>query len=143
MTTRPETAPPQNRAIVQFPDPPPDEMTAYYTVNWPGYPGALANHLGNLETTIITSEVAAALLLTPDWQGVRYPDLLVAFDADPVANRARKGYLIPEQGKPPDFVLEVASDRTHERDRTTKRADYERLGVLEYWRFDPDGSRPS
>ena len=128
--------------IVQFPEPPPEEMTAYYTVNWPGYPGALANHFGNPETTIITSEVAAALMLTPDWEGVRYPDLPIAFGVDPAANRARLGYLIPEQGKPPDFVLEVASDSTYRRDVTIKRADYARMGVLEYWRFDPQGDQP-
>ena len=142
MTPKPKTAPPDAGEIIQFPDPPPEEMTAYYTVNWPGYPGSLAEHLGNPETTIITSEVAAALLLTPDWEDVRYPDLLIAFDVDPAANRARKGYLIPEQGKPPDFVLEVASDSTYRHDATAKRADYARMGVLEYWRFDPDGDRP-
>ncbi len=128
--------------IVQFPEPPPEEMTAYYSVNWPGYPGALADHFGHPETTIITSEVAAALLLTPDWQGVRYPDLLIAFNANPAANRARLGYLIPEQGKPPDFVLEVASDSTYRHDRTDKRSDYARMGVPEYWRFDSNGARP-
>ncbi len=128
--------------IVQFPEPPPEEMTAYYSVNWPGYPGALADHFGHPETTIITSEVAAALLLTPDWQGVRYPDLLIAFNANPAANRARLGYLIPEQGKPPDFVLEVASDSTYRRDLMDKRPDYARMGVPEYWRFDPNGARP-
>lgn len=142
MTPKPKTAPPDAREIIQFPEPPPEEMTAYYTVNWPGYPGSLADHLGNPDTTIITSEVAAALLLTPDWEGVRYPDLLVAFDVDPAANRARKGYLIPEQGKPPDFVLEVASDSTYRHDSTVKRDDYARLGVPEYWRFDPDGGLP-
>ena len=142
MTPKPKTAPPDAGEVIQFPDPPPEEMTAYYTVNWPGYPGSLAEHFGNPETTIITSEVAAALLLTPDWEDVRYPDLLIAFDVDPAANRARKGYLIPEQGKPPDFVLEVASDSTYRHDATVKRADYARMGVLEYWRFDPDGDQP-
>ena len=142
MTPKPKTAPPEAGEIIQFPNPPPEEMTAYYTVNWPGYPGSLSNHFGNPETTIITSEVAAALMLTPDWEGVRYPDLLIAFDVDPAANRARLGYLIPEQGKPPDFVLEVASDSTFQRDVTVKRDDYARMGVLEYWRFDPKGDLP-
>ncbi len=128
--------------IVQFPEPPPEELTAYYCVSWPGYPGALADHFGRLETTVITSGVAVALLLTPDWQGVRYPGLLIAFNANPAANRARLGYLIPEQGKPPDFVLEVASDSTYRRDLIVKRSDYARMGVPEYWRFDPDGGRP-
>ena len=42
----------------------------------------------------------------------KYPDLLVAFDADPVAYDASNGYVVSEQGKPPDFILEVASRRT-------------------------------
>ena len=38
--------------------------------------------------------------------------MLVAFDADPANYKASNGYLISEQGKPPDFVLEIASRRT-------------------------------
>ena len=52
---------------------------------------------------------------------------------------ARNGYLIPEQGKPPDFVLEIASESTGGEDETAKRDDYEAMGVLEYWRFDHTG----
>ena len=77
----------------------------------------------------ITSEAAAALVPTESYEGVRFPDLLVAFDTDPAVNIARNGYLIPEQGKPPDFVLEVASRATGRRDETTKREDYSRMGV--------------
>ncbi len=142
MTTRRAAAPaPGAGDIIQFPDPPPEEMTAYYNVNFPGYPGALADHFGNLHTTVITSEVAAALIPTESYEGVRYPDLLIAFNVDPAANYARKGYLIPEQGKPPDFVLEVASESTGSRDETVKRRDYAAMGVPEYWRFDPSGGQ--
>ena len=125
--------------MVQFPDPPPEEMTAYFDVNFPAYPASLAAHFGNRETTVITSEIAAALIPTASYEGVRYPDLLIAFDADPVADVARNGYLIPEQGKPPDFVLEVASNSTARRDETDKRDDYARMSVPEYWRFDSTG----
>ena len=139
MTLKPVAPAPDAAKIIRFPDPPPEEMTAYYKVNFPGYPGSLADHFGNPDTTIITSEVAAALLPSADWEGVRYPDLLIAFNADPAANIARSGYLIPEQGKPPDFVLEVASESTGERDETRKRRDYAAMGIPEYWRFDPSG----
>ena len=108
-------------------------------VNFPGYPVSMYRHFGNRETTIITSEVAAALLPTASREGVRFPDLLVAFNVDPAAHRARNGYLIPEQGKPPDFVLEVASPSTAERDEGVKRGDYARMGIPEYWRFDHTG----
>ena len=141
MTTKPIAPQPDATRIIQFPEPPPEEMTAYYKVNFPGYPGSLSDHFGNTETTVITSEVAAALIPTESWEGVRYPDLLIAFNANPAANITRSGYLIPEQGKPPDFVLEVASESTGERDETQKRREYANMGVPEYWRFDPSGGR--
>ena len=49
------------------------------------------------------------------------------------------GYIIAEQGKPPDFVLEVASESTAEIDLGAKRDDYARFGIPEYWRFDETG----
>ena len=75
------------------------------------------------------------------YEGILFPDLLVAFHVDPQAGVARKGYLIPEQGKPPDFVMEVASETTARRDETVKRDAYASLRVGEYWRFDPTGGQ--
>ena len=143
MTTRPIVpAADAGEKIVQYPEAPPEELTAYYAVSYPGYPPSLAAHFGYRETTIITSELAAALIpYAGTYEGIRYPDLLIAFNVNPAANRARKGYLIPEQGKPPDFVLEVASETGRERDEVTKRAAYARMGVPEYWRFDDTGGR--
>ena len=143
MTTRPVVpADAAGEKIVQYPDPPPEELTAYYTVNYPGYPPSLAAHFGDRETTIITSELAAALIpYAGTYEGIRYPDLLIAFNVNPATHRARKGYLIPEQGKPPDFVMEVASETGRERDEVVKRAAYARMGVPEYWRFDDTGGR--
>lgn len=135
------TVPSQDTAFVRFPDyqPSDDTVTTFEHVNFPGYPAALARHLGNPETTIIISEIAAALFPTESREGLRYPDLLIAFNVDPAAREARNGYLIPEQGKPPDFVLEVASARTGREDETAKRDAYEAMGVPEYWRFDHTG----
>ena len=71
--------------------------------------------------------------------GLLYPDLLVAFTVDVAAVIARRGFAIEEQGKPPDFVLEVASLNTALNDYTTKREGYAAYGIPEYWRFDSTG----
>ena len=69
------------------------------------------------------------------------PDVYLAFGVDAQAIRQRKLYLPWEAGKPPDWVLEVASSSTGREDIGRKRAIYARIGVPEYWRFDPqDGA---
>ena len=139
MTTKPVTPQPGAGKIVRFPDAPPEEMTAYHQVNFPGYPGFLALHFGHPETTVILSEIAAGLFPTENREGIRFPDLLIAFDARPDLIIPRNGYLIPEQGKPPEFVLEVGSETTGRIDEGQKRRDYADFRVPEYWRFDPSG----
>ena len=70
------------------------------------------------------------------------PDCVVAFGVDdPDAIEARNGYVISEVGKPPDFVLEVASRSTGRRDYTVKREGYAGYSVPEYWQFDHTGGR--
>ena len=71
--------------------------------------------------------------------GSRYPDLLVSFNADPEAYYRSNGYIISEQGKPPDFVLEITSPSTAHSDVNEKRDDYAALGITEYWCFDETG----
>ncbi len=65
------------------------------------------------------------------------PDVYVAFGVDAQAIRPRKLYLPWEVGKPPDWVLEIASSSTGREDVVRKRDIYARIGVPEYWRFDP------
>lgn len=69
------------------------------------------------------------------------PDCVVTFGVAPDAIIARNGYVIQHAGKPPDFVLEVASLSTGRRDYTVKREGYADYGVREYWRFDHTGGR--
>ena len=69
------------------------------------------------------------------------PDCVVAFGVAPAAIFERNGYVISEVGKPPDFVLEVASESTGRRDYTAKRTIYAEYGVAEYWRFDRSGGQ--
>ncbi len=73
-----------------------------------------------------------------DPAAVVVPDVFVVLGA--VHKQARKSYLLWEEGGvAPSFVVEVASPSTSRRDATSKRATYERMGVHEYWRFDPLG----
>ena len=65
------------------------------------------------------------------------PDLMVVFGA---AGRPRSSFRIWEQGKAPDFVLEVVSRSTWRRDRGRKKEIYASIGVQEYWLFDPTGA---
>ena len=64
------------------------------------------------------------------------PDLYVAFG---VANRLRKVYVVWEERKPPDFVLEVVSPSSRRRDDTEKPRLYAKMGVPEFFRYDPYG----
>jgi Uma2 family endonuclease len=50
----------------------------------------------------------------------------------------RRSYRVWEEGKAPDFVVEVTSELTREEDQGTKRAIYQDvLRVSEYFLFDP------
>ena len=69
------------------------------------------------------------------------PDIYIAFGVDAQAIRERRLYLPWEAGKPPDWVLEIASPTTVRVDVSRKPGIYARIGVPEYWRFDPSGGR--
>ena len=96
----------------------------------------LAIHLGNPDTTLVEADRWIVPDASFNKSRARRPDLLVAFDVDPEAYEASNGYIVSEQGKPPDFVLEVASESTADVDVGAKRRDYAALGIPEYWRFD-------
>ena len=124
-----------------FPDPPrnPDEATWFRVLALSGVSYFLAWHFGAPETTIIDGKVYIAPNSLSEIKGLRAPDMLIAFNADPDACARRNAYVISEQGKPPDFVMEVASPSTGRIDVRDKPADYAALGILEYWRFDETG----
>lgn len=68
------------------------------------------------------------------------PDLFIAFGVDAATIRVHlPNFWVWETGKIPDFVMEVASPSTAANDLGPKRDLYARLGVSEYWRFDPSG----
>ncbi len=84
--------------------------------------------------------VGGDMMMYP-FEGNRYvsisPDVFVAFG--PSREPVRRVWKTWEEGKLADFVLEVASKKTHGRDEGEKRALYQSLGVAEYWQFDATG----
>ena len=141
MTTAKPAQPPA-AAPFRLPDIPekhPDDMTSYDSLHQYGAAANLIQYLGNPDATIVSAEhyiVPGPAYVAGE---SRYPDLLVAFDVDPAAYAARNGYVVSEQGKPPDFVLEVASRRSAAEDPGPKKDYYERIGVGELWLYDSAG----
>ena len=67
------------------------------------------------------------------------PDVFVAIGAPKQEKKPRLSYKLWEEPKGPDFVLEVVSRSTWAVDRNEKPKVYARLGVEEYWLYDPTG----
>ena len=65
------------------------------------------------------------------------PDILVAKGVPKLPKRS--SYKVWLEGKPPDFVLEIASPSTWRDDRGWKARFYAEMGVAEYWLFDAKG----
>ena len=143
MTTRDAKA--TNRKLREgfvLPDPPegePEDMTSFDHLARNGSVHHLAQHLGNPGTTIVAGERYITRAPGSPSSERLAPDLLVATGANPEAYRVDNGYIISEQGKPPDLVLEIASRRTGRHDVVDKRPAYAGLGIPEYWRFDETG----
>ena len=122
-----------------FPDfPPRDDMQNSLHLDQPAHQATLRRHFGSYDTTIVLSEIPVRRI-PGQQEGHRIPDLLIAFGVDRAFAVEQRGYSIRDQGKPPDFVLEVASPSTGREDYTGKRNDYAAFGIPEYWRFDPSG----
>ena len=145
MTTTRHAAPPVATApaapfcLPDIPQKHPDDMTSVKYLHEPGQTHHLSQYLGRSDTTLVTGEryvVPGPAFVASE---SRYPDLLVAFDVNPAAYEARNGYVVSEQGKAPDFILEVGSRHTASDDLEGKKDYYERLGVGEYWLFDSQG----
>ena len=139
MTTRPTATEP----FLPLPDPPerePEDMTSFDHLTRNGSVHHLIQHFGNLETTIVAGERYVTREPGVPATERMAPDLLITFNADPEAYKDDNGYIISSQGKPPDFVMEIASRRTGQQDVEEKRTAYASLGIPEYWRFDETGN---
>jgi len=75
----------------------------------------------------------AERLLNRDFRG---PDFFVALD---VEDRARKSWVVWQENKGPDVIIELLSESTAEIDRTIKKRVYQdEVRVPEYYWYDPD-----
>ena len=67
------------------------------------------------------------------------PDCYVVFGAGADRLWWPYAYRIWEFGQPPAFALEIGSKSTYQNDLGYKRDLYARVGIGEYWRYDPSG----
>ena len=136
MTSKMVTLTETERDFQPFPEPPQrDDMQNWIHLNQDGKGAALVTHIGDRETTTTGSEIPVGPSLA-NRRDHRVPDFMVSKNSKPWLIEEDGGYAIDRQGKPPDFVLEVASRWTGVIDYTEKRADYARYRIPEYWRFD-------
>ena len=100
---------------------------------------AIMDGAGDLREARPEDLVAADILMYPEEGNNRRfiaPDVLVAIG---LGTHKRSSYFVWREGKPPDWVLEVASPGTQVEDRRDKPRRYAEIGVPEYWLFDPKG----
>ena len=64
------------------------------------------------------------------------PDVLVAFG---LGKKLRRTYLVWEEGKVPDFVMEFSSKSTYRNDLGHKMELYALLGIQDYFLYDAEG----
>lgn len=139
MTSRTTTLIRKGNIEERYPDfPPRDDMQNWLHLYRSGMQMALHVHYQSDPSITVACEVPVGPSLSVRGD-VRIPDLSVMKGGNPDLMEAQGGYAIDGQGKAPDFVLEIASPTTGVTDYTDKRLDYERYGVLEYWRFDASG----
>ena len=100
---------------------------------------AIMNAASDLKAALPQALVAADILVYPQRGNNRVsiaPDVLAAFG---LSTEKRSSYFVWVEGKPPDWVLEVASPSTEANDRGEKLQSYAAMGVPECWLFDPKG----
>ncbi len=123
--------------INDAPEPPEDSMQQASTLH---YVMTILRARYENDPTVLWSNQSNVIYDSDTPGSVVVPDGYLVFGVPArFIETERRSYRIDEWGKPPDFVLEVASESTASRDLTEKRALYARMGVTEYWRLDRHG----
>ena len=158
MTTQPAPLPPHltpnanTATAIAPPTPPPAPPPPLFRLPDPPHPPDMASQFSDISRAHYTMRsryhdrpdvlvIADAYLCydASDRLHAPHPDCMIAFGLihyTPQQVFDANGYIISLVGKPPDFVLEVASETTGRRDYIDKRRIYAGLKVFEYWRFD-------
>ena len=98
---------------------------------------ALANHFIQRDDVFVAGDLLVYYRMNDNATRVA-PDVFVVLGA--TGKHLRDSWIVWREGKAPDFVMEVASPSTWQRDAAEKRVIYAEMGVSEYWRYDPTGS---
>ena len=98
---------------------------------------ALRHHFRDRDDVLVAMELVVYYVRGNDRAWLQ-PDVQVVFGMKRGENRST--FKVWEEGKAPDFVLEVASPSTAENDARHKAREYAGIGVREYWRLDPEGT---
>ena len=99
--------------------------------------GALRHHFRDLPDVLVAMELVVYYRRGNNRVWLQ-PDVQVVHGVG--RSPSRSTYRVWEEGKAPDFVLEVASPSTADNDAQHKVGEYASLGVREYWRLDPVGA---
>ena len=125
-----------------LPDPPKQpDMNQNIHFERAGVSNTLFRHFAHHPDVLVAGEGYVCYNRSQIRSGWRVPDLVVTFGVEPDAITDNNGYEIDDVGKPPDFVMEVASRHTARNDYTRKRDDYAAFGAGESWRYDYTGGR--
>lgn len=99
----------------------------------------IRNHIGayqlaHPEAVFAILNASECKLLVPQWESERHPDLSV-YLTRPKGRNTSKDNKVWRHWLP-DFVIEVVSERSVDRDYIDKRQEYWDLGIKEYWIVD-------
>ena len=137
-TTQAAVVNPPGYRLPDIPERHPDDMTSSYQLANDGGMNRLEVFMAKPETTVIFGD---KFICRRRGAEMKYPDLGVAKQANPLLFRQDNGYIIENQGKTLDFVMEIASGATWRNDLEVKPEFYAGLRIPEYWRFDETGCR--
>ena len=92
----------------------------------------LQDHFGDYKPLVLANQF---VYYAENFPRLRFaPDVAIVFGVEP---GPRDNYKIWEENQIPSVIFEITSPSTQKEDKKAKKDLYEKIGVLEYWLFDP------